>query len=220
MTAICEAAIHLCAVRVTRLDAVGNPVAGPNNVYVSDNSIMLSVTPEIEAGEDKTLVGGCDCIIASYKGYDKLKRFTLELDQGKIEPGLLEMLTGGSIIVDPANANDPQGMWFASQLSCQDAVQPNVCFEGWQDLWEDDHQASTPYQYVHWIWPSSHWQLGDFSLQNDFTQPKLTGFTRGNPNWGLGIFGDLPEAAEALGGFFFDDSRPDATCDYQSWAIT
>jgi hypothetical protein len=216
--AICPALIHLCAIRVTRLDQLGNPVAGPNNVYVSDNPVMLSVKPEIEAGKDTTLTGGCDCIIASYRGYDKLKRFNLELTQGLMEPGLISMLTGGSaIILDEAQ---PGGMWWPNQLSCADPAQPNVCFEGWQNLWEDDHQIAAPYQYMHWIWPSSHWQISDHDLQNDFNQPKLTAFTRGNPYWGLGIFGDLPEEAEPLGGFFFDDTIPDASCDYQSWAIT
>lgn len=220
MTAVCPAAIHLCAVRVTRLDELGNPVAGPNNVFVSDKSIMLGVRPVIESGEDRTLTGGCDCIIASYRGYDKLKRFDLELDQGAIEPALLEILTGSAAILDPAQANEPIGIWFASQLSCADPQQPNVAFEAWQDLWEDDHPMATPYRYLHWIFPSTHWQLADNTLQNDFAQPKVTGFSRGNPNWGLGIFGDLPEAAEPLGGFFYDDTIPDASCDWQSWAIT
>lgn len=218
MTKICDAAIHLCAVRVTRLDSIGNPVAGPNNVYVTENSIQVTVKPEVEAGVSKTLVGGCDCIIADYRGYDKLKRFNLEIDLGKLEPGLQEMMIGASAILDADL--DPIGIWWPSQLSCNDPSQPNVCFEGWQDLWEDDHQASAPFRFVHWIWPSTFWQIGDHTLQNDFNQPKLTGFTRGNPNWGLGIYGDLPEAAEPLGGWFYDDSIPTAECGWQSHAIT
>jgi hypothetical protein len=218
MTALCKAAIHLCAIRVTRLDDLGDPSPGPNNVFVSDNSIMLGVTPEIEAGEEKNLVGGCDCIIASYKGKDKLKRFSLELDQGLLEPALLEMLLGGSAILDGV---DPIGMWWPSQLSCEDDTQPNLCFEGWQDLWEDDHLSNEGgFRYLHWIWPSTYWQIGDHSLQNDFNQPKVTGFSRGNPNWGLGIFGDLPEAAEPLGGWFYDDAKPTAQCGWQTQAIT
>ncbi len=218
MTAICDAAIHLCRVRATRLDAFGNPAAGPNNVYVTDKAMMLSVKPEIEAGVDKTLVGGCDCIIATYRGFDKLKRFNLEMDLGVIEPGLLEMLTGGDSVLD--SGNDPIGLWWPSQASCSDPAQPNVCFEGWQDMWADDHQESSPYRYLHWIWPSSFWQIADHTLQNDFNQPKVTAFTRANPNWGLGIYGDLPEAAGVLGGFFFTDDQPAASCGWQSHALT
>jgi hypothetical protein len=219
MAPICDSVIHLCAVRVTRLDSLGNPVAGPNNVYVSDNPIQVVVKPEIEAGADKTVTGGCDCIIASYKGFDKLKRFGLEMDLGVIEPAMLEMMLGADAIL-AGSAADPIGLWWPSQLSCDEPNQPNVCFEGWQTLWEDDHPASGAYQYVHWIWPSTYWQIADHTLQNDFLQPKLNGFSRANPNWGLGIYGDLPEAAGPLGGFFYDSDIPTAECGWQSHSIT
>lgn len=217
MAALCESAIHLCRVRATRLDALGHPASGPNNVYVSDKPLMLSVTPQIEAGQDRTLVGGCDCIVAQYRGYDKLKYFTLQLDLATLEPALFEMLLGASAIVE---GGEVAGNWWRSQVTCDQAQQPNICFEGWQDTWEDDHPARSAIQYVHWIWTSSFWQIAAHTLQNDFLQPQLTAFTRANPNWGLGIFGDLPEAAGSLGGYFFTNSIPTALCDYQSRPIT
>lgn len=217
MAAECLAAIHLCRIRATRLDAVGAPVAGPNNSYVSDIPITLQVTPQIQAGEDKTLVGGCDCIVAQYRGFDKFKYFTLELDRGKLEPGLEEMLLGSSVILD---GSDPIGNWFpADQTFDCSNPQPNICLEAWQDLWEDDHQHAV-LPYLHWIWPSTYWQIAQTSLGNDFLQPKLTAFTRGNSEWGEGIYGDQPEAAESNGGYFYSDSIPTAQCGYQSQAIT
>lgn len=220
MTAICPGAIHLCAIRATRLDSLGNPLPGPNNLYVSNESLMLSIKPEIESGQDKVLVGGCDCVLVSYRGKDKLKRYALELDQGLIEPGLSELLLGGSAILSGGSSGDPIGMWFPSQLSCNATSQPNVCFEGWQDLWEDDHPVASPYKYLHWIFPSSYWQDGDRTLQNDFDQPKFTAFTRSNPNWGLGIYGDLPEAAHEMGGWFYTNTIPIASCTWQSHGLT
>lgn len=217
MTAFCPAVVKLCAIRATRLDSLGNPEAGPNNVYVSNNSIMLTIKPEIEAGTSKTMVGGCDCIIADYRGYDKLKRFNLELDQGLYEPALQELLLGASAILD---GSDPIGIWYPDQLTCSQPTQPNVCFEAWQDLWEDDHAASSPYQYLHYLFPSSFWQIGDSTAQNDFNMPKMTAFTRTNPNWGEGIFGDLPEACPGTAGYFFEDTIPDAACNWQTQAIT
>lgn len=218
MAAECLSAIHLCRIRATRLDSVGNPAEGPNNLYVSDVPVTLGVTPQIQAGEDKTLVGGCDCIVAQYRGYDKLKYFTLELEHGKIEPGLKELLTGATAILD---GTDPIGNWFPSDqtFDCSNPA-PNVCFEAWQDAWEEDHQAASPHRYVHWIWPSSYWQFGNLSLGNDFYQPRLTAFTRGNSVWGEGIYGDLPEAAEPMGGYFYADEIPDAACGYQTQATS
>jgi hypothetical protein len=139
------------------------------------------------------------------------------MDMATLEPALLEMLLGASAITDTGTV---VGNWWPSQVSCSDAQQPNVAFEGWQDAWDDDHQAASPHQYIHWLWPSAFWQIGAHTLQNDFLQPRLTAFTRANPNWGLGIYGDQPEAAEPLGGFFYTSSIPAADCDYQSHTIT
>lgn len=217
MAAECLAALHLCRIRATRLHDDGTPMAGPDNVVVSDKPMVLNITPEYEAGVDKTLVGGCDCIIATYRGFDKLKRFTLELDNGLMDPALFELMTGAAVIM---KTGIPIGDWFPiNQFNCSVAAQPNVCFEAWQTGWDED-QVSATYPYIHWIFPSSFWSFGAQTLQDDFTQPKLTAFTRGNANWGLGIYNDLPEAAQSLGGWFYDTQIPAATCDYQTHGIT
>lgn len=220
MTVVCDAAIHICAIRATRLDQLGNPLAGPNNVYISDKSIQLTATPAIEAGEDKTLIGGCDCLIATYRGYDKLKRFDLELDIGVIETGLLEMLTGGTAIVDAQG--QPIGVQWPNQLDCSQPAQPNIALEAWQTLWNDD-RPETSYQYLQWVWPSTHWQIGAMTLQNDFLQPRITGFTRGNSNWKTGIFHDYPATVTTtnpLGSMFMTNSIPTARCGWQTFPIT
>jgi len=213
----CLAAIHLCRVRITRLNDNGTPMAGPNNVYVTDKPIQLNVTPVYEAGKDSTLVGGCDCIVATYRGFDKLKRFDFELDLAKLEWGLFEMLTGAAAI---SSSGAVIGNWFNDNaFDCSVAAQPNVVLEGWQTGWEDDRQDTT-FPYVRWLWPSTFWSVSALSLQNDFNQPKMTGFSRGNSAWGTGIFHDQPEAAGALGGGWYDTTIPAASCGYQTHAIT
>lgn len=221
----CLASIHLCRIRVTRLNATGSPVAGPNNVYISDKPMQLIVRPTIDAGQDKTLIGGCDCIIAQYRGYDKLKYFTLELDLGVWEPGLIEMMTGAAVLND--NIGETIGNNWPVQTDCSAAVQPNVAIEAWQDGWATDHQ-DTLWPYVHWVWPSSFWQISDNTLQNDFNQPKLAGFTRGNSAWGAmsggnGPYKDLPTAMApigVMGGWHYASTIPTARCGYQSFTIT
>lgn len=213
MTAVCVSAIHLCFIRVTRLDSTGTPVAGPNNVVVNDKPMMLTVTPDVLAGEVKDLKGGCDQLIATYRGQDILKRFNLELDTGVLDPALEEILTGGSIITA---TTDPIGINFQAPCGSQ---QPFSAFEAWQDLYDCDHQPSTPYKYRRWVWPATRWQRGAETLQNDFDQPKFTGFSVGNPNWGDGIFHD-GQPVESTGGWFYDNNLPTAACGYQSHSIT
>lgn len=215
----CLAAIHLCRVRVTRLNSDGTPTPGPNNVYVSDRPLQLTVTPSYEAGKDTTMVGGCDCIVATYRGDDKLKRFDLELDLATMEWAMFEMMTGSSAIL--GTGSDVIGTWFNDNaFDCSVASQPLVAFEGWQTGWEDDRQ-SVDFPYLHWLFPATKWSLGAQTLQNDFNQPKLTGFTRGNAAWGMGIFDDQPEAAGPLGGAWQTaDAPPAASCGYQTHSVT
>jgi hypothetical protein len=216
--ATCPALINVCAVRVTRLSSLGVPLTGPNTSYVTGNTMMLSAKPVIEAGVDKPLVGGCDCIIAFYHGYDKLKYFNLEFDDGLVEPGLIEMMTGAPAILDPITSV-PIGWNWPNQLDCSQPTQPNVAIEVWQEMWVDDHQ-NTQYPYFRYIWPSSYWQMSDFTAQQDFNSPKITAWTRTNPNWGLGPYGDQPEAINSTGGGFFDTFIPTAECGYLSVPVT
>jgi hypothetical protein len=171
----------------------------------------------VEAGQDLTLVAGCDCIVASYRGTDKLKRFDLELALATLEPGLLEMLIGGDAIL---SGSDVIGQHMPVQINCTDTQQPVVAIEAWQTLWEDDHPASTPNRYLRWVFPATRWQLGDMTLENALLQPTVTGYTRGNTNWGEGIFDDQPEAVGPAPAYFYDDVIPDAACGWQSFSIT
>lgn len=214
MTAICPSSIHLCFVRVTRVDAVGNPVAGPNNVYVTDTPLSLAINADVLAGEVKDVKGGCDQLVATYRGQDITKRFNLELDCATVSPALEEMLCGGSVILD---GSDPIGVDFPAPCGTQ---QPYLALEAWQDLYDCDHQPSDPYQYRRYIFPSSRWVRGAETAQNDFSAPKFTGFTVANPNWGEGIFGDLTNPVGPNGQWVFDNNLPTAACGYQSHSIS
>lgn len=212
----CLASIHICRVRATRLNADGTVASGPNNAYVSDKPIQLGITPVITAGTERELVGGCDCLTAAYKGYDKLRRFDFELDLGNLEPALIEMLVGASAILGGSGGADVIGNWFSENAFDCSTPPPNIALEAWTDGWEEDHQHPT-FPYIHFIWPSTFWQIGPFTLQNDFLQPRLNGFSRGNTAWGTGPYGDLPEAVGALGGFFETAHvPPTASCGFST----
>lgn len=212
----CDNPIHLCTIRVTRLDALGNPLPGPDNLYVSNTEAQLVVTPQVEAGKVITQVGGCDCVTGYYHGFDKLLGFGLDLDINKAEWALIEMMIGATVFED---TTDIVGVsWPVNAFDCAVPAQPNVVFEAWQDAYDTDHPDPT-YPYVHWVYPSSFWQIAPHTLQNDFTALKLTGFTRGNANWGAGIYGDTPGGAvvgDLGGGFQTAATPPSALCGYQT----
>lgn len=217
MPNLCPTPIHICRIRVTRLvEPTGAIASAPNNHVVSDRPMVLSITPEIEEGEDKTLIGGCDCIAATYKGRDKLKRFTLELTQTAWEPALVEILTGAALLTNAATENI--GNAWADQLSCSSTLNAPVALEAWQDMWIGDAQNSNP-RYVRWVFPMSYWQISDWTLENDFSMPKFSGYTRKNPAAWVNPYVDFPTGLTTLpgqGGYFWDNTVPAAYCGYST----
>ncbi len=218
MAAPCGVPLGLCALRVTRLTPeTGCVAAQPDNVFVTTTLINLTLTPVIEAGADTTLTGGCDCIVATYRGTDKLKRFDFTITNPKLSPALYEMMIGGTSISD---AGVPVGTTWPAMLQCGDS-QAAVAIEFWVKHWNDSAQDLT-YPWIHHVYPNTSWQIGQQEFQNDFAQPTLTGFSRSNECWGDGPYGDGPEseygAAVDLsnGGFFYSATNPptDTDCDY------
>lgn len=218
MAAKCLAAIRFCRMRATRLNSDGTPHNSPNNVYVTDKPVSLSVSPVIEEGEDRTRVGGCDCIVASYRGKDKLKWFDFELELAVWEPALIELLTGATAIVD--GGGDAIGFdWSDQAFNCSSDVQPAVVLEGWQAA-QNQGAPDATYPWFHWTWPMTFWQIADYTLENDFAAPTLNGYSQPNSNWADGIFGDVPQAVGPLGQMFYAEDVPDASCDWQTQSIT
>lgn len=211
---ICPTPIHICKLRVTRLNVDGTVAAGPNNHAVSQYPVSMQVDPDVLAGDEKNVVGGCDCLAVTYRGKDKLMRLNLSLVFADIEPALIEILTG-SPIVTAANG-DLIGNSFPIQYNCSVSGQPPVAIEAWQDNWINDRQALTPYQYTRWVWRMAFFEWDTFTLQNDFMQPAFKGYTRSNPNFTSAAYNDWPAGAVMtdIGGYMYDLTQPAAYCGY------
>lgn len=220
MPAPCGVPLGLCAMRITRLiDTTGCVAPEPDNSFVTDELISLQLTPVVEAGADTTLTGGCDCVIASYRGTDKLKRFEFTITDPKLAPALYEMMIGGGVILD---GTDPVGTTWPAELECGEE-QAAVSLEFWVKHWSGSSQDTT-FPWIHHVYPQTYWQIGQQQFENDFAQPTLTGFSRSNSCWGDGPYGDGPEAEYgnpddiSNGAFWYTATDPpaDTECDYGS----
>lgn len=216
---ICAIPLHVCRFRATRLLADGSPAGGPDNTYVSDDIITVQMNPNILAGLESDLIGGCGCIVATRKDPDRLRRFDFVINQGALEPALLEMMLGADVITDASTDPVPIGIWYPDQLGCE-FVPSAVAIEFWADAWVDD-AADPDWPYIHFLFPRTFWAPGSLQLGNDFAQPVVNGFSRSNASWGEGPYGTQPEAipARAPGGFWYSAApQPTAECGYQTTA--
>lgn len=212
----CASTVQICAIRATRLDDTGAPSSDTNNVYVVNDVLQLQFNPNIREGETREMRGGCGCNIATFDEEDEFRRFDLQLDAGRIEPGLLEMMLGTAVILDSTNLI---GFHFPTKLACG-VARPRVALEAWSKRWLDTDEQDSVYPWIHWLWTSTAWTLGQNTLQADFGPIVLTGKSRANSAWDVGPYGDQPEAATGHGLAWFDSGDlPTATCDYSHVAV-
>lgn len=212
MANVCPTPLHICRLRVTKLDSVGNVSSDDDNSWVTDKVISLAPTPELQSGEDRTLQGGCECIIASVRTPDRLKRFTFELVLGALEPGLFSLLIGATVMADGA---DDIGFDWPDQIDCS-FVEQLVAIEAWGDAYTGDAPDPVrPYFYA--LWPASQWEPAQTTFQNDFAPFTFNGFSRTNSQWGDGPYGDvdLPASPGIRGGIYqVASAPPTAACDF------
>lgn len=218
-TAVCPAMLHICRIRVTRLNADGSVAAGPNNSVVSDAAVDLSWNPVIVAGDERDLMGGCDCILATFKGRDKHKRFDLAMHHGTLNLPLLEMMTGSPLILDDSTVPVPIGVQFPTNnvLGCN-VARPFVAVEAWAEFLDGDHAPTDPaFQFARVVFPKSEWRWDNNTMQNDYQPTALAGFTITNPKW-HDAYGDMPfsRAIGPGGGIIYDTAMPNPTCGYSS----
>jgi hypothetical protein len=206
----CGVSFGLCRVRITRVDAAGNVIAG-SNAYVTDKPLTLTLTPNIETGETISVRNGCGCSISRFKFNDSFNWFEFSFATAALEPQMMAFMLGADVINDGA---DQVGLAFPSSLDCDDD-EPAVAFEFWTQHIVGSGQDGT-YPWFHWVFPKTVWQLGDNTFEADAAQPTLNGFSRTNQQWGDGPYGDgPPEAFQDIreGAFWATDvDPPTAAC--------
>lgn len=212
MAVNCGYSFGLCAVRVTKVDpATGLVEDEANNSYVSDKAVTLSLTPNVETGNTFSLRNGCGCSLARFKSQDIFNWFEFSFARGALEPELEQMLLGGSLIMDGADAVGING---PGALSCEDA-QPAVALEFWtQHNLGSGQDALHP--WVHWVFPYTLWQLGDNTAEEDIMQLTVTGFSRTSGGWGEGPYtADQPPDSQPITEWAYwktDVDPPEAAC--------
>jgi hypothetical protein len=210
MAVNCGVSFGICAIRVTKVDASGNVVAGDNS-YVSNNVISLGLTPNIEEGATFSARSGCGCSIARFKATDTFNWFEFSLAQAALEPELMALMLGSDTIEDGA---DVVGQAFAGALACDEA-EPAVGFEFWTQHVVGSGQDGT-FPWIHWVFPKTIWRLGDNTFEEGIANPTVQGFSRTNAQWGDGPYGDGPPDGQDIseGGWWKTDvDPPDAACE-------
>lgn len=207
MAVNCGLSFGICRMRVTKVDGLGNVVAGATNSYTSDKMVQIGVNPNIETGQSFSRRNGCGCSLSRRKSKNIFNWWEFAFEDGALEPEMEALMTGGAAITD---GSDVVGLAFPGAIAC-DEDEPAVALEFWTEHDFNGAQDSL-LPWVHWVYPHTIWAYGDRTAQEDYLTPTLNGFSQANPQWGAGPYGDGPPDGEDLtnGGYWKTDVDPPA----------
>lgn len=179
------------ALRVTRLDVVGNLLNGPGDSYTTHAFMRVSFTPEYEEGDEITEKSANGAVCVSYKSPDTLKRITMEVAICEPDPELTSLMSGGLLLRKNigtfASANHQSVGWAAPAVG-DDPSGNGVAIETWSRAIIDGKPSAT-LPFYHWIFPYAKLrQSGDRVIENGLLANTFEGYGLGNS-----LFADGPD---------------------------
>jgi hypothetical protein len=216
------ASIQGVSIRVTRLDAAGNLLAGAGNSYTTSAFMRVSFTPEYEEGDEITEKGANGVVCVTYKAPDTLKRITMELAICEPDPELSALLSGGLLLrknLGTAGQPNNKSIGWAAPGVGDDPAGNGVALEVWSHAVKDGKKAGV-LPYFHWIFPYAKFrQSGDRVIENGLMANTFEGYGLGNPNFQSGIDGrwEFPVAAERAYAYARTDWAPTGLNGFYTW---
>lgn len=206
----CTPQVSACLIRVSRLDSSGTPVESATGSYVSDALTTLTVTPEIEEGEEFIVKNGCGIPCVNYKAPDTIKRLTVELTLCTPDPRLHEILSGGTVLTDGEAVG-----WAMPALA--EEISPNgIAIELWAKRIGDDGSDDPDFPYARWLFPRVKLTPGARTFEFGPLSSPFTGNGYENPQFLNGPTNDWPVASSKAMQWIpvTEDDLPDVSCDY------
>lgn len=219
----CYGSLQLCRTRVSLLAPNGEPLPGDDNGYVTAAAISFDLSTENADDVDLSKLNGCGDLCQSFFKQGAIKRATLSGSFCELDLQLGNLLLGGAIARKGLAPGTPFG--YSAPLS-SDPAPDGVCLEFWTKAWDGTEQAtpaslSNAAANWHWVFPKAKFSLDTVTMENDFMEFAITGFSTENSSMqDTGPFDDWDADWALAGGgkscfnFFLEDEAdmPDATC--------
>ena len=198
MATKCFSLVRGRAMRVTKLDGCGAPVAGDSSTVVSDGFISIGLTANTEEGEaiSITNAAGKVCILdepcPTFTGYD------VEVQFCGVDPDLIAIMTGQPTVGDAEATPNIVGFRMNSDI---DGCDSGFALEVWSDVPAAVCGPSGAKSYGYFLIPFlKGGVLGDFTIENAAINFTLSGAkTKEGSAWGTGPYDVVLDATDAAG---------------------
>lgn len=184
MTQVCLPAAAVDAIRIALVDdCTGAKIPGLNNGYLANCFRNLTITKNMDEGDETILKNDAGRKCAQIKKCDELNNVTVEFDLLYPDYEFTNLLTGQSLINDGA---ENIGWYQDEELSCT----PWVSLEMFEAV--PDEACSAGHKYRRIVIPKIRFTIPTDEKEDPFRLPHFTG--RSAPSllstWGDGPFGD------------------------------
>lgn len=183
--AVCYPVVRGRVARFTRVDNCGCPTPGPCSSMVTEDVVGVTISPEVEEGEEITVRNMAGKLCISDKPCDTTKWFNVEITMCKQIPALYSLVAGYT------TAHDRNGLVVGFGISSNIDCTGGFALEIWGDT---PGQGCAPgsslgqWDYLVLPWVSAATLSGDIEIGNAARQPVLSGRTKSGHCWGSGPY--------------------------------
>lgn len=187
MATTCPSFLRGNVMRVTRLDGCGRPIYGDCNQVVSDGFVTVTLSAEVEEGEEVTVTKANGQTCVSDKACDQLRWYTTEIEFCQVDPDLVQIMnpTWEKIL---SYQGDTIGYDAKGNLSCD----TGFGLEIWMDTYGatdacsgEGSQGAYGYLLLPWVVGGAP---GDLEIGNDAISFTFNGRTKLGSRWGRGPY--------------------------------
>lgn len=194
MTSVCFTPYKLPRVRATTLNSCGAPLTGTCATVVSDGIISVAQTKEYEDRQEFFVKNGDGLFCVRETNPPVLKWINLVITFCNVDPELLNIMTGNSLVSDDSAAARKIG-WNEDENS---STLSNFAFEGWTRLANQGVACTGGAEYGYVLYPwLKEGTIGDITWQNDVVSFIVNARTSSNSLWGTGPY--LVDLSDAVG---------------------
>lgn len=184
---LCVSYFQGLAVRATKLDSCGAPVAGACSTVVSKGFISVELETDEADGEEIAPVKADGTRCYYYKTPKNLNGIKVKIEFCKVDPDLFNLLTGSPIVLDDATPT-PGSIGFTTDSASYGVA--NVALEIWMNIAGGGCTSATGRKWGYYLLPWIHQgTIGKPTIENDavnFTVDEA--ITHDGNQWGVGPY--------------------------------
>jgi hypothetical protein len=181
------------ALRASKIDRCGKPLAGASNRLVTEGFIRVNLDPELKAAEDLEQTNAAGKVCVQGRTPPERKWWNVEIQFCDVDPDLYSLITGWARVLD----------WDDNPIGFRDQKEVNadtgVAFEVWTGVGDDDgceiplddsifSAAASGASHGYLLFGGTEFISGALTVESGVATFTMTGRTIAMPHWGRGPY--------------------------------